>query len=253
MFEIYLQKALSNNCLPQALLFIGPKGESHAKTLAAQLLKTNPQRIEAGNHPDYHTFHPEGKSGLHPIESIRHLIDVVYQAPFEAERKVLLIHSSERMQPAAANALLKTLEEPLLDTQFILLTEDARQILPTILSRCTQLSLPGNLSIPSIDFSKLPAEIHRMEKELEEIEDPLQRSRRFDQILEMLLMWMRDAHARKEGLPKERLFFPDAPSPCTLFSLEKVEQALQKVRFAYQRNIKLSACLDQVLSYFGKK
>ena len=58
---------------------------------------------------------------MHPIESIRKLIDQVYSAPYEAARKVFLIYSAERMQTAAANALLKTLEEPLFDTTLILL------------------------------------------------------------------------------------------------------------------------------------
>jgi hypothetical protein len=189
---------------------------------------------------------PEGKSGLHTIESIRSLNDRVFRAPFESSGKVFVLHQADRMQPAAANALLKTLEEPLLDTHFILLSNDARQILPTVLSRCTQLFISNPDALKPIDFSNLPAEISRLEKEIDEMEDPVLQNRRVDDFLSTLMLWVRDAHAKAAGVPEEKLFFPDAAGPNHVPSLEKWEEILQKARFAYQRNIKLSICLEQL-------
>ena|SRR5579872_663018 len=139
----YLKKAIRNNCLPQTLLFAGPDGVGKflfAKTLAAQLLKSDFQRIEKENHPDLHVVRPEGKSSLFSIDTLREMIDIGHSAPFESIAKVFILENAERMQPAAANAILKTLEEPASDTTFILLSSAPQEMLPTILSRCVQLA-----------------------------------------------------------------------------------------------------------------
>ena len=140
--KAYLSRALDEERLPQTLLFSGPEGigkSLFAKELACRVLLSTHKRIESDNHPDLHIVHPEGKSGLHAIDTLRTLIDQVYEAPFEARGKVFIIHDAERMQAPSANALLKTLEEPPLDTILILLTSQPQDILPTILSRCIRL------------------------------------------------------------------------------------------------------------------
>lgn len=138
--KMYLEQALSQNTLPHTLLFAGPHGigkSQIAKSLAQRLLNTEAHRIET--HPDFHPIRPEGKTGLHPIETLRSMIDEVYTMPFEASHKVFVIYDAERMQTASANALLKTLEEPPIDTTLILLTAHASELLPTIRSRCVEL------------------------------------------------------------------------------------------------------------------
>lgn len=150
--KLYLAKAVQNGRLPHALLFSGPDGigkSLFAKALAQHLLQAETHRIEQENHPDFHMFRPEGKSGNHSIESLRTLIDQVHEAPFEAWAKVFVICEAEKMQPAAANALLKTLEEPNPDTTLILLSSSPKDLLPTILSRCIQLSFQP-LSEPNL-------------------------------------------------------------------------------------------------------
>lgn len=139
--KAYLHKAALDDKLPHAFLFTGPDGVGKslfAKDLAVYLLG-NKDRVLAESHPDFHVVRPEGKSGLHSIESLRHLIEETQAAPFEAPAKVFLVHDAHRMQPAAANALLKTLEEPSLHTILILLTSAPQEILPTIASRCSFL------------------------------------------------------------------------------------------------------------------
>jgi DNA polymerase-3 subunit delta' len=133
--KAYLQKAIETNCLPQTLLFTGPDGigkSLFAKAVAAHLLKSHKS-------PDLHLFAPEGKSGLYAIDTLREMIDKEHAAPFEAPGKVFILEDAERMQPASANALLKTLEEPSFDTTFILLSSNIKEMLPTILSRCAIL------------------------------------------------------------------------------------------------------------------
>lgn len=243
--DTYLKNCLQNQTLPNVLLLVGDQGEEIARNLATQLLGCTEKKLTT--HADFQIFRPEGKSGQHSIESMRHLIDRVYSAPFEAEKKVFLIHDVERMQPAASNALLKTLEEPLLDTHLLLLAADARQILPTIISRATQLHLESRQTAESIDFSKISEEITRIGKEIDEMEDPVLQSRRFENLLMSLLMWARDAQAKEAKVPEERLFFPKAVSPERPISLEKMEEALLRARLGFKRHISIAACLQQIL------
>jgi DNA polymerase-3 subunit delta' len=136
-----LTKALHKNALPNTLLFHGPKGvgKSLFAFAIAKTLLQDDKRIEQGSHPDFHLYLPEGKMQMHSIASIRELIDQVFTPPFEAKRKVIVIQDADRMLPSSANALLKTLEEPLLDATIILLTSSQEDLLPTILSRCLEV------------------------------------------------------------------------------------------------------------------
>jgi DNA polymerase-3 subunit delta' len=97
------------------------------------------RKIEAGNHPDIRILRPEGKSGLHSIDSIRQFIEEVNLAPYEAKWKVFIVHEADRMHIFSANALLKTLEEPYQQSVVILLSSNPDKLLPTILSRCLKI------------------------------------------------------------------------------------------------------------------
>jgi len=93
-----------------------------------------------GSHLDVHIYYPEGKSGLHPISAMRQLIEEMQLPPFEAPCKIFILHDAERMLPSASNALLKTFEEPTLDSYIILLSSECEAMLPTIVSRCRKIS-----------------------------------------------------------------------------------------------------------------
>jgi DNA polymerase-3 subunit delta' len=95
------------------------------------------QKIDHHNHPDLHSISPDGSSIK--IEQIRALQKELSYRPLEAPYKVCLIDGAEKMNLAAANALLKTLEEPRPQTLLILLTSTPDAVLPTIRSRCQRL------------------------------------------------------------------------------------------------------------------
>lgn len=76
------------------------------------------------------------------IGQIRDLADFVSISSHQNGYKIILIHPAETMNSAAANALLKNLEEPPLRTLFILVTHQAQHLLPTIRSRCLQIVMP---------------------------------------------------------------------------------------------------------------
>jgi DNA polymerase III delta prime subunit len=232
MFEEYLKKALSEEKLPNTLLFSGPEmqGKKTALWLASQLLKR--EHVEA--HPDFHLIAPEGKSGLHSIDSLRNAIDVSHSAPYSAPAKVFLIESAESMQPAAANALLKTLEEPVLDSYWILLSERQQEILPTIVSRCARLSFQTNDVQPETPefqeavgllrsllhekptYPKLFLTLERIGELMEE-KDPTP-------LFTALVYALRDLEYKNE--------------------ISRWQEAFEQARLGVERNIKLATCLE---------
>ncbi|QCR36431.1 DNA polymerase III subunit delta' [Nissabacter sp. SGAir0207] len=96
----------------------------------------------AGNHPDWHVLAPEkGKSAL-GIDRVRQVIDSLYHHAQQGGAKVVWLAQAEGLTEAAANALLKTLEEPPEKTHFLLGCRSAARLLPTLRSRCSYWPLP---------------------------------------------------------------------------------------------------------------
>lgn len=138
-----LTRMAEQKSVPNTLLFYGPDGvgKSLFALGLAQLLmgsKHGP-KLQSQSHPDLHICRPEGKSSIHPIENMRRLIDEIALPPYEAPVKVFIIHDADHMLPASSNALLKTFEEPSLDSYFILLTSALDAMLPTIVSRSRKI------------------------------------------------------------------------------------------------------------------
>jgi DNA polymerase-3 subunit delta' len=106
------------------------------------------QSFANGRAVDYQEIHPYGASAWIPDAEIAGgggtarksrfvpVIDFFRVGPLAARHKVVLLHRADRMSPAAANGLLKTLEEPAPFARLILTTSRAGAILPTVMSRC---------------------------------------------------------------------------------------------------------------------
>ncbi len=95
------------------------------------------RKIKSGNHPDLRIIRPDGAQIK--IDQIRELQQQIFYQPLEGPRKIYILANTERMSNPnnpAANALLKTLEEPPAASTLILLTENIESILLTIRSRC---------------------------------------------------------------------------------------------------------------------
>lgn len=149
-----LQRAVAER-LPHALLLHGAPGtgkHGFAETLAAALLCTgageqscgtcrNCELVAAGNHPDLYRVAPAGPGKAILIEAVRDLVGFVTGTPMIARRRVILIGPAEAMNRAAANALLKTLEEPGRDVHLLLVSSAPALVMPTIRSRCEQVPL----------------------------------------------------------------------------------------------------------------
>ncbi|MBN2478988.1 MAG: DNA polymerase III subunit delta' [Parachlamydiales bacterium] len=141
-----LKHALEKETVSNTFLFSGPEGVGKslfAKEFAGFIMHPEKdidpealKKIKSNNHPDLHIYEPEGKTSHHTIASMRDLIEQVFFAPFEATSKVFIINDADRLPVASANALLKTLEEPTLDSYIILISSKPENVLSTILSRC---------------------------------------------------------------------------------------------------------------------
>ena len=99
--------------------------------------------VDLAAHPDIHRLSPEKKSRIISVEAIRErLIAPMDMTSFQGGWKAGVLFGADRLRPEAANAFLKTLEEPPPKTLFLLLTERPEQLLPTIISRCQRVDLP---------------------------------------------------------------------------------------------------------------
>jgi DNA polymerase-3 subunit delta' len=101
------------------------------------------RKIDAQTHADVHWVRPESKSRIVSVEQMRELMHEVQLKSGEAEVKVAVIVAADRLNPQAANAFLKTLEEPPPKSVLILLSTEPARILETILSRCLRLNFAG--------------------------------------------------------------------------------------------------------------
>jgi DNA polymerase-3 subunit delta' len=97
-----------------------------------------------------------------PVEQIRAMQREIYLKPFEGKRKVIIIAEAEKMHNSSANSLLKTLEEPPLDANLILTSNDVNKLLPTVVSRCQQIRF-GKISAKIIEEKLM--EVYHVDKE----------------------------------------------------------------------------------------
>lgn len=106
-------------------------------------------RARDDNHPDVLVVQPGkpissqvdvGRKTI-PVEDIRAVIEITGRHTFEGGRRIVIVHQADKMTTAAQNALLKTLEEPVDGTIFLLVTDAPELLLPTIVSRCRALRL----------------------------------------------------------------------------------------------------------------
>lgn len=97
--------------------------------------------FEAGNHPDYLRIEPAEPGKAITVDAIRGLIATLSLKPQYSGRRVVILTPAEQMNAAAANSLLKTLEEPDVHTSLLLLSEAPEQLPATIRSRCQRLEI----------------------------------------------------------------------------------------------------------------
>lgn len=139
-----LDASLNKGRLPHGILLHGSDlagVRSVALALAGQLLGRPAAAVS--NHPDCFELRPGKKSRVITVDETRDLIRTLSQTSREGGAKVAIIHEADRFRTEAANAFLKTLEEPPSGTYLLLLTTRAGDLLPTIRSRVFHFRLGG--------------------------------------------------------------------------------------------------------------
>ena len=141
---------------PHAFLFSGASGVGKrlfAEAFADWLLCQRPivgaacgqcrscQLRLVGNHPDRLLVEPEEEGKAIRIDAVRQLSDFMVQTAQQGGRKVVILQPAEAMNLNAANALLKSLEEPASETYLLLVSDQPSRLLATIRSRCQVLAL----------------------------------------------------------------------------------------------------------------
>jgi DNA polymerase-3 subunit delta' len=140
----YLQRAHKQNRLAHAYLISGPVGSGKstvAALFAAALNKTTPEEVLKGQAPDIFITEPASRSRRIVIEQIRNLERALQLRTSDNRRKIGIVRDADRMQSQAANAFLKTLEEPPQNSLLLLLTTLPEALPETILSRCLSMAL----------------------------------------------------------------------------------------------------------------
>ena len=256
-----LRQVAESGRLSHSYLIVGsPRGEALAlaESLLQLLFCINMEkpcgecqeclRIKQHQHPDVMWIEPESKSRKIDIDQIREeLAPRISQTSYSGKWKAAVLLHAERMTDAAANAFLKTLEEPPGTSILLLLTDAPQFLLPTILSRCQRITLsanrvelPGEWREPLMEFLKVgpatstveaisrsalfKALLKKIEEDLagqeeadEGEEDPkVQEARLRARLLEVradlfryILLWRRDVLMCRMGMEDSFLYFPE--------------------------------------------
>ncbi len=171
-------KQVAANKVPHAFLLNGLEGigkQAFAEGLAGYLLCERAlgesleqacgvckqcKLVSSETHPDFKHIRPEEGSSVLKVDAIRAMVEFFSQSSMQGGRKLAVLAPAESLNHNAANALLKTLEEPSGDSVIILVSHSAGQLLPTIRSRCQVIdfSLPERDSAQAWLASALSAE-----------------------------------------------------------------------------------------------
>lgn len=144
------QQLIQSDRLPHAILCAMPEGtgrealvQHFADTLLCLTQGIEPcgfchscELIKSQTHPDLHWIKPEADAKSISVEQIRQCNSWALESSQFNAKRVIIIDPAEKMTESAANALLKTLEAPPKNCQFVLLADSPHQLLPTIRSRC---------------------------------------------------------------------------------------------------------------------
>lgn len=150
------QQLLGQGRLHHAILLLAAKGSGRevlakqlAQTVLCQNCETEPcgvchscQLFTAGTHPDFHIIAPLQEGKQIGVDAVRQCNRWAVETSQLAGQRVIMIEHADALGEAAANALLKTLEEPPSGCQYILTAQSLDSLLPTVNSRCNKWRLP---------------------------------------------------------------------------------------------------------------
>ena len=225
----YLQRAHNQGRLAHAYLISGPPGSGKhmlAAELASLVNGTKVTDVFSAKGREIFIARPESKSRRIVVEQIRDLEHALQMRASNGRHKVGIIADADRLQPQAANAFLKTLEEPPRDSLLLLLSALPEALPETILSRCITIPLAPDDQRPA----KVPEEklVELLQQSAREQDWNIQYAYRFAQEFQRLLRAIREQTKREtdEALRKEQVRYQDATDGVWLEEREQYYKAL---------------------------
>lgn len=143
----FLASAAAEGRLASAYLFCGAPGSGQLEAARAvaklsvvpdvdpDIRDAEYRNIDNDAHPDVRVLQPESAVG-YLVDQAREVVEAAERTPVRGPMKVFIVDRAETLRGAAANALLKTVEEPSPDTRFVLIAPSPDDVLPTLVSRC---------------------------------------------------------------------------------------------------------------------
>ena len=235
----YLRRANEQNRLAHAYLISGPPGSGKqmlAADLASLVNGTNVNDVFSAKAREIFIARPESKSRRIVIEQIRDLEHALQMRVSNGRRKVVIISDADRLQPQAANAFLKTLEEPPKDSLLLLLSALPEALPETILSRCIAIPLAshGQPQGRATEEEKL---VKLLQQSAREQNWNIQHAYRLAQEFQRLLRAIREQIKREtdEALKKEQARYQDTTDGVWLEEREQYYKALTESLYLQRR------------------
>jgi DNA polymerase III subunit delta' len=234
----YLRRAHEQNRLAHAYLICGRPG-SGKRALAARLAQlvngTSPDDVFTGAARETFVAEPESKSRRIVVEQVRGLEHALQMRATNGRRKVAIVADADRLQPQAANAFLKTLEEPPRDSLLLLLSAMPEVLPETILSRCIAIPLEPaeqrKASAEQAELIRLLRESTRVPAAT--IRDAYALAQRFQGLLSRIRDEIKIEHAA--ALKREQARYQNATDGSWLDDREEYYKALSESLYIQRR------------------
>ncbi|MBM3856333.1 MAG: hypothetical protein FJ390_00030 [Verrucomicrobia bacterium] len=246
-----LKKAMEEQRLGHAYLITGSFHdgmETIAEELAAMVLSCS--LLEVKMHPDVHIVEPESKSRKILTEQMRGLEEALHLKPQQSHYKIAIIHDAERMVSSAANAFLKTLEEPPDQTLLLLTTSIPEALLETIRSRCIRLPIYSAEEPPKSEHEKKVAALMKTffdEGASYDVAAAFQLVRHFQELLAAIRA--EATETAEEEFDLEKQHFGKTTEGNWEGAREQYFKASAEASVLSQRSL----LIDAVATYFGEK
>jgi DNA polymerase-3 subunit delta' len=234
----YLRRAHQQNRLAHAYLITGPPGSGKqllAADLASLVNGTPATNVFSARARDIFVARPESKSRRIVIAQVRGLEHALQMRASNGRRKVVIIPDADRLQTEAANAFLKTLEEPPKDSLLLLLSALPEALPETILSRCIAISLESNGQRQRHDEEEKLVQLLQVASHQRSW--TVQFAYSLAQEFQRLLRGVREEVKREtdEGFKQEQTRYKDATDGAWLEDREEYYKALTESLYLQQR------------------